>query len=78
MTIDAINPVTGDVVSTHEEMTAAALSGFSNAYALFVHVLPGASAMTPAAVSATALTMKLPACLDSVWTIPVVMDSLPC
>jgi len=25
MTINAINPVTGDVVSTHEEMTAAAV-----------------------------------------------------
>jgi len=44
----------------HEAMTSHALSGFSNAYALFVHVLPRAARATTDAVSAAALIVKLP------------------
>jgi len=43
----------------HTEMSAAALSGFSNAYALFVHVLPAASDLRPASVATAALRVKL-------------------
>jgi branched-chain amino acid transport system substrate-binding protein len=44
----------------HEEMSAPALSGFSGAYALFVHVLPAAGGATPAAVARAALGVRLP------------------
>ena len=44
----------------HEDMSAPALSGFSNAAALFTAVLPRASALTPANVAAAALKVKLP------------------
>lgn len=44
----------------HEEMSAPALSGFSNAFALFVHVLPRARSMSPSDVAKAALTTKLP------------------
>ncbi len=44
----------------HTDMSAAALSGFSNASALFSAVLPAARTATPAAVAAAALTTKLP------------------
>jgi branched-chain amino acid transport system substrate-binding protein len=44
----------------HTEMSAHALSGFSNAYALFEHVLPVAGSLAPAGVSAAALRVKLP------------------
>ena len=44
----------------HSEMDAPALSGFSNAYALFGHVLPGAASVDAAGVSAAALRIKLP------------------
>jgi ABC-type branched-subunit amino acid transport system substrate-binding protein len=44
----------------HEDMTAPALSGFSNAYALLVHVLPQAKDLRPASVAAAALRVKLP------------------
>ncbi|MGH9190690.1 MAG: ABC transporter substrate-binding protein [Acidimicrobiales bacterium] len=43
----------------HEPMSAPALSGFSNAYALLVHVLPAASGASPAAVAKTAMAVKL-------------------
>jgi len=43
----------------HTEMSAAALSGFSNAYALFVHVLPASTDLRPASVAAAALHVKL-------------------
>src|SRR4051794_8458978 len=43
-----------------QPMTAPALSGFSNAYALFVHVLPAAASITPTAVAAEAMRTKLP------------------
>jgi branched-chain amino acid transport system substrate-binding protein len=45
----------------HEEMSPAALSGFSNAWALVGHVLPASPSLTPADVAATALGLKLPA-----------------
>jgi hypothetical protein len=45
----------------HEPMTSHALSGFSNAYALFAHVLPRAGSATTDAVSAAAAAVKLPA-----------------
>ena len=45
----------------HEEMSPAALSGFSNAWALVGHVLPASASLTPADVAATALALKLPA-----------------
>jgi ABC-type branched-subunit amino acid transport system substrate-binding protein len=45
----------------HEEMSAAALSGFANAWALVAHVLPASPSLTPADVAATARTLKLPA-----------------
>ncbi|MGH9276903.1 MAG: ABC transporter substrate-binding protein [Acidimicrobiales bacterium] len=44
----------------HEEMTPAALSGFANTWALVGNVLPASPALTPAAVAATARTLKLP------------------
>jgi branched-chain amino acid transport system substrate-binding protein len=44
----------------HEDMSAPALSGFSNALALFAHVLPAAAHLTPADVAAAALRVKLP------------------
>jgi hypothetical protein len=44
----------------HEPMSSHALSGFSNAYALLVHVLPHAGVATAAAVSAAAYAVKLP------------------
>lgn len=44
----------------HTAMTSHALSGFSNAFALFVHVLPAARAATTDAVAAAALRVKLP------------------
>jgi ABC-type branched-subunit amino acid transport system substrate-binding protein len=43
----------------HDDMPAPALSGFSAAYALFVHVLPAASNATPAAVATAALAVHL-------------------
>ena len=43
-----------------EPMSAAALSGFANAYALFVHVLPAAASSAPDAVADAALAVKLP------------------
>ncbi len=45
----------------HEEMSAAALSGFANAWALVGHVLPASPSLTAADVAATALRLKLPA-----------------
>jgi branched-chain amino acid transport system substrate-binding protein len=44
----------------HEDMSAPALSGFSSAYALFVHVLPASHGDSPAAVAKAALTVQLP------------------
>src|SRR5438132_7835851 len=44
----------------HEDMSAPALSGFADTYALLVDVLPAASALTPAAVARAALLVKLP------------------
>ncbi|MHB8463286.1 MAG: ABC transporter substrate-binding protein [Acidimicrobiales bacterium] len=44
----------------HEPMTSHALSGFSNAFALFVHVLPRAQRADTAAVAAAAQAIKLP------------------
>ena len=44
----------------HEPMWSHALSGFANAFALFVHVLPLAGRADAAAVASTALTVKLP------------------
>lgn len=44
----------------HDEMPAPALSGFSNAFALFVHVLPQAKSISAADVSRAALVVKLP------------------
>jgi ABC-type branched-subunit amino acid transport system substrate-binding protein len=44
----------------HAPMGAPALSGFSNAYALFAKVLPGVKAVTTAEVAGHALTVKLP------------------
>ena len=44
----------------HEPMGAAALSGFSNAYALFVHVLPAAGNLRVPSVAKAALDVKLP------------------
>ena len=44
----------------HKPMGAAALSGFSNAYALFVHVLPAAGNLTVPEVAKAALAVKLP------------------
>jgi ABC-type branched-subunit amino acid transport system substrate-binding protein len=44
----------------HEAMSSHALSGFSNAYALFVHVLPAAGRADVAAVAAAAQVIKLP------------------
>ncbi|GAC1316798.1 MAG: hypothetical protein NVSMB12_14040 [Acidimicrobiales bacterium] len=44
----------------HEPMSAPALSGFSSAYALLVHVLPAARTTAVAAVAAAAIAIKLP------------------
>lgn len=44
----------------HEPMSAAALSGFSNTWALVGHVLPRAPGLSPAQVAETARTLKLP------------------
>ena len=44
----------------HVAMSSHALSGFSNAYALFEHVLPVARRADPAAVAAAAQRVKLP------------------
>jgi len=44
----------------HQAMTSHALSGFSNAYALFVHVLPVAGRATTDAVATAAQAVKLP------------------
>ena len=44
----------------HEDMPAPALSGFSAAYALFVHVLPAAHGDSPDAVAEAALSVHLP------------------
>ncbi len=44
-----------------EEMSAAALSGFANAWALVGHVLPASPSSAAADVAATALRLKLPA-----------------
>lgn len=44
----------------HEPMSAPALSGFANAYALFVHVLPTAGGTDAAHVAAAARRVKLP------------------
>ena len=44
----------------HEEMSAAALAGFSSAWALFHMVLPAAGAMTPEAAATAALQMRVP------------------
>jgi ABC-type branched-subunit amino acid transport system substrate-binding protein len=44
----------------HEEMSAAALSGFANTWALVGHVLPAAPGPSAAQVAATARSMKLP------------------
>src|SRR5947209_3233938 len=44
----------------HQPMGAAALSGFSNAYALFVHVLPAAGNLRVPSVAKAALSVKLP------------------
>jgi len=44
----------------HDTMSAPALSGFSNAFALFVHVLPAAGGVGAAAVARAAVATKLP------------------
>jgi branched-chain amino acid transport system substrate-binding protein len=44
----------------HEEMSAAALAGFSSAWALFHDVLPAAQSVTPAAVAAAARAVRIP------------------
>jgi branched-chain amino acid transport system substrate-binding protein len=44
----------------HGEMTSHALSGFSNAFALFMHVLPAVSQVKATTVAAAALAIKLP------------------
>jgi branched-chain amino acid transport system substrate-binding protein len=44
----------------HGDMTSHALSGFSNAFALFVHVLPTVAQVNATAVAAAALAIKLP------------------
>jgi ABC-type branched-subunit amino acid transport system substrate-binding protein len=44
----------------HEDMSAPALSGFSNAYAVFVHVLPAAPTLDAAGAASAALKVKLP------------------
>src|SRR5437588_959398 len=44
----------------HQAMSAPALSGFSNAYALLAHVLPAAGSTEPDAVARAALGVKLP------------------
>jgi hypothetical protein len=43
----------------HTSMSAAALAGFSNAYALLAHVVPAASGVAPGAVAAAALRIRL-------------------
>jgi branched-chain amino acid transport system substrate-binding protein len=44
----------------HEEMSSPALSGFSSAVALLLHVAPEAGALTPAALARAANKVKLP------------------
>jgi branched-chain amino acid transport system substrate-binding protein len=44
----------------HEPMTSPALSGFSNAYAVVVHVLPAARSLRPADLADAASTVTLP------------------
>jgi len=44
----------------HETMSAAALAGFSAAWALFTQVMPNASSLTPEAVGEAALHVNLP------------------
>jgi branched-chain amino acid transport system substrate-binding protein len=44
----------------HADMSAAALTGFSSAWALLHDVMPGATAMTPSAVGTAALNVALP------------------
>jgi ABC-type branched-subunit amino acid transport system substrate-binding protein len=44
----------------HVEMSAPALSGFSNAYAVLQHVLPDANSLHPDVVASAALRVKLP------------------
>jgi branched-chain amino acid transport system substrate-binding protein len=44
----------------HTAMSAPALSGFSNAYALLAHVLPAAKATSASSIAAAALRVKLP------------------
>jgi branched-chain amino acid transport system substrate-binding protein len=44
----------------HQDMSAPALAGFSNAWALFHWVMPGASSLTPADVAASALRLDVP------------------
>ena len=41
-------------------MSSPALSGFSNAYAVFVHVLPAAPTLDAAGAASAALKVKLP------------------
>jgi branched-chain amino acid transport system substrate-binding protein len=48
------------VARYHEPMSAPALSGFSNTYALVAHVLPAAGSTDPDAVARAALGVKLP------------------
>src|SRR5207245_5640091 len=44
----------------HNEMSAAALAGFSGAWALFHTVMPAASEMTPKALATAALRARIP------------------
>ena len=44
----------------HEDMSAPALSGFSNAYALVAHVLPAATSTDADGIARAALEVKLP------------------
>jgi branched-chain amino acid transport system substrate-binding protein len=44
----------------HEDMSAPALSGFSSAVALLMHVAPKAGSLTPSALARAAATVKLP------------------
>ncbi len=45
----------------HAEMSAAALAGFANTWALVGHVLPASPSLSATAVAATARSLKLPA-----------------
>lgn len=44
----------------HAQMSAAALAGFANTWALLTHVLPAARSMTSAGIARAALSSKLP------------------